>query len=152
MYIVEKTQKQHSYTCTVVAQDMGHRCGYITFAKSHPWSEIKNSWDIDADVHGGITYSQTVSDYPITYQPDDLGRPTKKFYSVGFDCGHAGDGRDYTIMSNTYKKIYGKYSFSSYGIAKSLEYCVSECNSLAKQAKIAELEARVNTLSERIRT
>ena len=44
-------------------------CGYIRLPAEHPWLEL--GYDVDCDVHGGITYNQDGQ--------------------VGFDCGHYGD-------------------------------------------------------------
>jgi hypothetical protein len=67
---------------------MGYRCGYIRVEPGHPWHG-KGYDDIDAEVHGGLTFSQ--ADKPCKKEGLDTA------WWVGFDCGHAFDGRDYDL-------------------------------------------------------
>lgn len=52
----------------------GHLCGYVKIPEGHP-SHGKDYFDIDVDVHGGLTYGQ--------FRDDG--------YWIGFDCAHFGD-------------------------------------------------------------
>lgn len=58
----------------------GHFCGYVVLPPGHPWRNMSYD-DIDVDVHGGLTFSGTLT--------DDSG---VKHRVVGFDCAHWGDG------------------------------------------------------------
>lgn len=55
--------------------ELGHLCGYVQIPEGHPWHG-KDHDDIDADCHGGLTWSGA----------NDAG-----LYLVGFDCGHSMD-------------------------------------------------------------
>ena len=111
-------------TVTILGGKQHHRCGYVGIpadsflAGLHYDNEL-----LDVSVHGGLTYSKRteyINNYPID--------STDWFF--GFDCAHCEDG----IIDPTeqdYMYGYGK------GIAKSLDFVVTECESLAEQlAKI----------------
>lgn len=53
-------------------------CGYVTIPETHPWFE-KDYHDIKCDVHGGLTFGQTMI-------KDNVDK-----FLIGFDCGHSGD-------------------------------------------------------------
>ena len=111
----------------VVIHPAGHRCGYVGVPQGNP-SHGKGYDDIDADVHGGLTYANGGKTYPV--ENDGL-------WWFGYDCAHLGDTRDPELMSGEYKKMYDKgmlrdMSFEG-DTVKTLEYCVNECESLAKQ-------------------
>jgi len=114
----------------------GALCGYVGVSEGHPWFG-KNYGEIDADVHGGLTYSgfceegdeaDTICHVPAPGEPDRL-------FWLGFDCGHAWDvspameareaGRGWAPS-----RIPG----SSY---KTVAYVKAECASLARQAAAA---------------
>jgi len=59
---------------------MKHRCGYVRVPPNHAWHG-RNYDEIDADVHGGLTFAQIE---PCTHE-DGTG------YWIGFDCAHLGD-------------------------------------------------------------
>lgn len=157
-YEVEKTCKCDHFSCVIIMTDMGHRCGYVGVSSYHPlyrkpynkgtevltkmlkkikkepigkrgilsvvcWNSKKTSPEIAFDVHGSITYSGGTSDYPIKQ---------KRTWWFGYDCGHAGDGKDLAEISNTgAREIMEKYPTDD--PIRSLEYCIGECESLAKQ-------------------
>lgn len=103
------------YQAKVVAQLMGHRCGYVTVPEDHPCYG-KGYDEVDVCVHGGLTFS-------------DGGK-------FGFDCAHWDDARDESIMSDEMKKVYADWPrLNEHGTVKTLEFCVAECESLAKQLK-----------------
>lgn len=145
-YVVERdwiTKAGLRAVCTM-NETMGHRCGYVAIPPSHPlygksYAEEcdcltegskdvangpigkrghlpvfcasvtgkLNSPDIFFDVHGSLTYSGGSGEYPIV--ASDL-------WWFGFDCGHHGDA-----------------SKHSPGVARTQEYVVDECESLATQ-------------------
>lgn len=107
----------------VVATPMGHRCGYVAVPKGI-LSEDYN--DINVNVHGGLTYGA---------EEDDISW----VFWYGFDCDHSCDAKDFSIMSDTYKKIYKNYA-EQFGLlyeyqpkVRTLEYCMKECEALATQ-------------------
>lgn len=65
----------------------GHWCGYVGVEPGHPWHG-KRYDDVDADVHGGLTYAEhcegNVCHVPAEGEPEHL-------FWLGFDCAHSGD-------------------------------------------------------------
>ena len=72
---------------------------------------VRRSLDVVIDVHGGITFDGELKDLPGWW--------------FGFDCAHSGD------TSIDLDEI--ESSYPTDGVARSLEYVVSECESMAKQ-------------------
>lgn len=67
--------EEKDYLCEIIRHDKNsHWCGYIFINSNHPWYE-KHYDNIDADCHGGLTYSE--------YEEDK--------WKIGFDCAHWGD-------------------------------------------------------------
>ena len=93
----------------------GFRCGYIEILEGHPWWN-KDYNDIEADVHGGLTYAD--KDY------DNYN------WWIGFDCAHLYDRQDVTLPAEIYMP-----SFGEGGTIKTTEYVENECKSLCEQAK-----------------
>ena len=117
-----KTEKEWvteaGYAAKVIAHPMGHRCGYVTVPEGHPHYG-KGYDDVRVDVHGGLTYA-------------DEG-------TFGFDCAHIDDAKDESIMSDEYKVVFNRDLLDRItwegSTIKTLEFCVAECESLAKQLK-----------------
>ena len=155
-YLVEKDWIYRDLRCVVIMTSMGHRCGYVGLSKTHFLygveynEEIKISEEakenfkksdigkrgilsifcfdgetitpgVFFNVHGGITYAAGSGDYPVK---SDL-------WWFGFDCAHAGDAKDLSILSEDIKEIELKYPLG--GELRTLEYCIYECESLADQ-------------------
>jgi hypothetical protein len=77
--------------------------------------------DIVFDVHGGLTYSSKLDDYPSDWNKN---HPEEKLWWYGFDCAHCDDKEDG---------------------GRSLEYVEAECESLAEQlAAIKRQPSRIN--------
>lgn len=115
MKIEKEWITEAGYPAKVVAQNMGHRCGYVIIPKDHPYYN-KECGEIDIDVHGGLTYSNETT--------------------FGFDCAHFGDAKDESIMSEKYKKLYADFPpLFNEGTVKTLEFCIAECEHMAKQFK-----------------
>ena len=73
------------------------RVGYVRIPTGHPWF---GEWydDIDADVHGGLTY---VDDHcPLRFNGEKP--PGSGEWWIGFDCGHGGDARDSALPYDRY--------------------------------------------------
>lgn len=114
----------------VVIHPAGHRCGYVGLPVGHT-HHSKGYDDVPADVHGGLTYAGSEDDYPV---------PADGLWWLGYDCAHLGDERDPELMQGEYKELHERmFRGSTDGTVRSLEYCVSECESLAKQ--LAEVTA-----------
>lgn len=79
------------------------------------------------NVHGGITYANGVSDYPVE---SDL-------WWFGFDCAHVDDAKDLTVVDASIREIEERYPTG--GIIRSLEYCFKECENLSEQIKEFEI-------------
>lgn len=130
---IPKLEKQFEYkgfTCVILFNQMGFRCGYVGIPKY-----VK----IDTDsigCHGGITY---VRDYLHHQERKDL-------WWIGFDCAHCFDGFDV----ETAKKIFSDESDVMEQIAllestgyfavcnedntiRTLEYCEGECRKIVNQ-------------------
>ena len=110
----------------VVIHSAGHRCGYVGVPKGNP-NHGKDYSDINADVHGGLTFACGSEDFPI--ESDGL-------WWLGYDCAHLYDARDPELMSGEYKAMYDRgllREFDEGSVIRTLEYCVSECESLATQ-------------------
>lgn len=92
----------------VVFNSLGHRCGYVNVPEDHGLFDVGYE-EIDhyVDVHGGLTFSGNL---PTTLIPEDL-------YWFGYDCAHSCDRTRYNPR----------------GIARTLEFCVENCESLASQ-------------------
>lgn len=162
-YTVEKDWiSNHGYRCVIIMHKMGHYCGYVGIPVSHPFHgedySAKPKWiqglkdalmeapvgkrgiiDILTmgingelrigdlfDVHGSLTFSggMQMEPYPV---------PSKGLWWFGYDCGHAGDGKDLSVVDDSIRKIEEKYPTD--GIFRDLDYCTTECESLAKQLK-----------------
>lgn len=75
-------------TCLALRGHHGVWCGYVAVPPGHPLHGTVYQ-DIDVQVHGGLTYSQTGA-RPIGHVPAP-GDPDAVWW-IGFDCGH--DVRD----------------------------------------------------------
>lgn len=110
---------EDGYAAQVVAQPMGHRCGYITVPSTHP-AYGKDYADLDIEVHGSLTFGQGGT--------------------FGFDCAHFMDKKDESIMSDEYLRIEKMYSsfVSEDATIKGLAFCECECEFMSKQFKRME--------------
>jgi len=103
---------------------MGNWCGYVGVAPEHPMYG-KDYNDVDADVHGGLTYADSCQEGPlemtICHIPES-GSPDHLWW-LGFDCGHADDVSPNPLMK--YHSLRGTY--------KTLDYVREQCKELAKQ-------------------
>jgi hypothetical protein len=61
--------------------EFGGLCGYVGVHQGHPWFE---DGEVEADVHGGLTFSNRMT---VKHEP---GVPDG-FWWLGFDCSHSGD-------------------------------------------------------------
>lgn len=156
-YTVERDFLHAGLRCVVIMTEMGHRCGYVGVPESHPLYGVGYgqktvalplakvadqpigkrgiipllcmdntseylSPDVYFDVHGGITYTDggRNSKYPVE----------SHLWWFGYDCGHAGDAKDLSVMDDRYKEFWRDIN---YGVLRTTEYCIDECKSLAEQ-------------------
>lgn len=168
-YIIEREFEHCGYKCVVLFQPMGRRCGYVGIPDTHSlygsdygsYLDIKKSDIGDREIsgvfqlflaclddderikidayfqcHGGITYSGGGKDshYPID---SDL-------WWFGFDCAHAGDGKDLKLAYEKFPEerehieslIDLEKRFPSRGeVVRTEEYVAAECKKLAEQLK-----------------
>lgn len=143
----------------VIMGTAGHRCGYVGVPKGHvlhgaAYSEPHPSLTFPADeevgnrgiiplicssgearpdvvfnVHGGLTYSGGRDNYPA--ESDGL-------WWFGYDCGHVGDGKSDEYKAAMREKFAGTdfnfmWNDCPGDVHRTLAYCVSECESLARQ-------------------
>lgn len=100
----------------------GYFCGYCQLPENHPW--IGKEFDIDSDVHGGITFNRQKEDG----------------HWVGFDCSHSFDIVPCMIEFN--KKIREESKLKHPNLFKSpfwdhtyknIDYVIAECKKLARE-------------------
>jgi len=113
--------KCKGFDWVVLHNGMGFRCGYVRLLPGHPWYG-KHYDEIDAKVHGGLTYAAS----------DDEGS-----WWVGFDCGHYGDARDLGLpMPAGIKKILPLTPLDGQ-VIRTQEYVEQQCRLLCEQAAMA---------------
>jgi hypothetical protein len=108
-------------------EGIGHLCGYVRVPAGHPWHGQDNEMEIDARVHGGVTYSRPYK--PGGPEPDADGG-----WWVGFDCAHSGDFTPGTAA------FLGREGPSGYETYRNVEYVKGEVEHLARQAKALMLD------------
>lgn len=97
----------------------GHLCGYVGVPVWSPWHGKEPS---EAEVHGGITYSED-------HLPRiELDLNFHVSWWIGFDCAHSGD---YMPLS--------KYNLPD-ATYRNMEYVKQECRNLAEQTLDATIE------------
>lgn len=108
--------------CLIVRNSMGALCGYVGVPEGHPWYR-KDYGQVDADVHGGLTYADhCCDDTPICHVPQP--GESDNVWWLGFDCAHS---FDYVPKMDGFIRQY----MSSY---KDVPYVRSEVESLVRQA------------------
>ena len=80
-----------------------HRCGYVGVKKDHWMYGVGYNNLYRLEVHGGLTFSSEMKD--------------SEDWWIGFDCAHSGD----------------KTMFNQSGEERTTEFCVDECEDLARQ-------------------
>ena len=92
----------------------GHLCGYCKLPKNHPWGECKDIWNLEINVHGGITY--------------------EKNKIIGFDAAHFTDLVPYhRFIIEEMRKKNIKCPIIFNGVYRNMEYMKEECKKLADQ-------------------
>lgn len=117
--------------CLIVRNNLGALCGYVGVPEGHPWYG-RHYDDVDADVHGGLTFSDPCSGH-ICHVPLE-GEPTEVYW-FGFDSGHLGDilprvqviCRDMPLPDH----------HASADVYRDIAYVSAEVERLAEQARAA---------------
>ena len=157
MFKIESQFIHKTFPCVVIMTDGSYRCGYVAIPKKHKlygvtyntnkmilrkWMDKKPnekigkrgiipvvchsgkglSPEVAFDVHGSITFSEKTKDYPVK-----LNAPG---WWYGFDCAHAGDGKDLSKISPNKRKYYTNFEGD---IIRSKSYVIKECKRLAEQ-------------------
>lgn len=113
------------FPCLIKRNHYGALCGYVGVASDHALYETHHD-AFDADVHGGLTFSdhceegpeaETICHIPEPGEPDDV-------WWLGFDCGH-------------YMDFHPSPVFPGIGTYRNVEYVRAEVAQLARQ--LAEL-------------
>lgn len=118
--------KYGDYHCFIKRNEStGNLCGYIGVPKNHPWAKADDIYDMNIDVHGGITYYES-------YLAGEAASGMLRW--LGFDCAHWDDlipansmfyaGKSSAISSGTYKY-------------KTVEFVKKQLANLAAQAQKA---------------
>ncbi len=103
--------------CMMHRNGNGAWCGYVGVAEGSKYFS-QDSMSVDADVHGGLTYSASCSG-SICHTPKK-GEP--KRWWLGFDCNHAMD----RAPSDNFPDFKGNYY-------RDIPYVQEQCTLLAKQ-------------------
>lgn len=116
------------YLCVIRRNHFGALCGYVAVHEGHPWHG-KDYDDIQADVHGGLTYSDSQASVreanhgpgvteSLTGFTESLTGITvpDSLWWVGFDCGHGFD------ISPRLEAVYASTGFKSVRFAYGAEY------------------------------
>jgi hypothetical protein len=122
--------------CLLKRSRMGNLCGYVGVPEGHPWHG-KGYDDIDAEVHGGLTYSDQCEEIErpeegICHIPGP-GEPDNVWW-LGFDCAHFMDL--VPSMAQTYADagIDRSDRDTLPEVYRTVAYVKAECASLAQQA------------------
>lgn len=118
------------FVCLMHRNRMGAWCGYVGVGPGHPWHG-KDDGDINAEVHGGITYADACAGH-ICHVPEP-GEPEHLWW-LGFDCAHGGD------LIPGMHKVVGRICF--YEAYRDESYVRAEVESLVTQAAEAAESAR----------
>lgn len=128
---IEKKWKYRDLDCMVIAQDLGHRCGYVHVPKNNRFYEIDyNAIIPDAQVNlehplqdsfachlSFLCGKETIEKHTQTLQgiievhggltfSENWEREPFKGWWLGFDCAHSGDARDPSILSEYAKQLF----------------------------------------------
>lgn len=119
----------------IVMNSLGFHCGYVGVPPGHPLHGVEYSQSTPVlgdspesvfDVHGGITYAGEGGGEPFL----DAG-----LWWFGYDCGHCWDAAAPEHIEKM-MQLYPDQPFmwsSAGGTFRDLDYCIDECESLARQ-------------------
>lgn len=144
---IENVFEHRGFTCVVIGQSIGHRCGYVAIPQSHKLFGVDYN-EVDIDVHGGLTYGEYMDAdlevnenggmYEVTGRyPKDL--EGGNFYWLGFDCAHYNDAKDFDLIRELCDKdsadfiINLEQQFDTGGTVKDVSYVRAELVSMVDQ-------------------
>jgi hypothetical protein len=104
--------------CAIHRSSVGVLCGYVGVPPGHPWWGQRFD-DIDANVHGGLTYARGNS----------VG-PNTELWWLGFDCAHAGDLMPCMLTLSQPEFLRAAVALEY----RNVDYVVAETQRLAEQA------------------
>jgi hypothetical protein len=136
---VEKEWTCCGLLCLSVTNSMGHRCGYVGVNRFHRlhgvgYSEESDLLKVFATGFRGTTPEGFFSVHgSLTFADKREGHPDLWFF--GFDCAHAGDLPDESLMVNIPENLREILSTRSGfgGTVWTLDMVVAECENLAQQ-------------------
>ena len=105
-----KTFIYKGFNCLILRpmpESGGFLCGYVEIEQNHELYNNQKCYDLDYDVHGGITYK-------------DFMKKEDNKYLIGFDCAH-------------YNDYMPTMPYGSDGIYRTMEYVESELKQLVDQ-------------------
>lgn len=150
--IIKQWKTKVDLEATILLTHESHHCGYVEIPKDSifylkkyrdkmpEFADYVKNEDIDCchpnaptlailfDIHGGITFS----DHP------NWGEEDKERWIFGYDCAHYGDVTYFTEEA-------AKDMIQLGGTWKDKNYCINECESLAKQIVDLSKYVDVNT-------
>jgi hypothetical protein len=108
--------------------NIGNLCGYVGVTEKHPYFG-KGYNDVDADVHGGLTFANACSEnaegHGVCHVP--LPGRSDHVWWLGFDCAHCYD------LSPGIRSRLPVELHSNSEIYRNVDYVVAECTKLAEQ-------------------
>lgn len=129
-----RTENTPRLACLIVRSPSGALCGYVGVPEGHPWHG-KHSNDVDADCHGGLSYSGPCQEGGKICHVPQAGE-SETVWWLGFDCAHSCDVRpgDCALYDGAGlgRLLRGSEDYSSY---KSIAYVRKEVERLALQAQ-----------------
>jgi hypothetical protein len=122
------------FACKLCRGPLGAWCGYVGIPAGHPWyGKYYDSPDVNAEVHGGLTWSN-----------EHAGTTTRRdLWWLGFDCSHFLDlvpgmlGLDIFMRHRVDWPGWGGLARAD--VYRDLAYVRAETESLAKQAREASV-------------
>jgi len=126
------TDEATGLPCLIKRNQSGALCGYVGVAEGHPWFG-KGYDEVDADVHGGLTYADFCQEGPeeqtICHVPGP-GEPDRVWW-LGFDCAH---GWDLSPAAAARERDIGLPHYISDQTYKHVAYVKAQCSGLAAEA------------------
>jgi hypothetical protein len=143
LYGIEYSEELPEHVATLTQEllrdtEIGHRGVMPIFLAAMGGSTSR--LDVVIDVHGSLTFSAPVGEYPVPTDTD--------VWWFGFDCGHSGDGKDFSLMDERIKEFYRDWGYYSNGPIRTTDYVESHCRLLSRQLWYINQMAAQLTLPE----